>query len=137
MHTWNGAAGDLQLLVGPRRPHVFIADLTFVNGDQQSVLQGVDQDDGTVLFEVAADQVDVLLNSPAYLFLVTSHTLNVGAPDNRWGWRYRLFQNGAPLVGTSDSGSPLVLDGDGFFNSGLFAFGAAQQAFSRKAILVK
>lgn len=137
MHTWNGVAADLQLQVGPRKPHPFIADLTFVDGNQQSVLQGAEQTDGSVLYDVTAQQVAAMIDGQAFLFLVTSHTLNVGAADNRWGWRYALFQNGAPLSGTSDNGSALMLDPAGFFNSGLFAFGASQQAFSRKAIIVK
>src|SRR5688500_10703493 len=98
MHSFSGTVAPLTVQVGPLRPHVFIPELTYRGQSGQTLIDGEEQDDGTVLFAVSRERVQAIIANAAYLFLVTSHTRQVGAPGD-WGWRYRLLQDGGPLAG--------------------------------------
>lgn len=123
MHRFQAGAGTAQLEVGPLRPCEFQAHLSISVNSVVTDLDPPDgEEDGVVFYNLTSDQVHVLRTNPtAFLSLATAHTRIHGAPDNSWGWRYRIVQSGQslPAVYLDDDGEQLSPGDDGFLYSSL------------------
>lgn len=123
MHIWTISAGSgANITAGPLRPHVFGARLYLRDKSGVKEIRGQKQASGVYLFPIAPAQVDVVAAKDGFLFLTTRHVLHVGSPDLKWGWRYKLEQNGAASTASNGDGAALNLDGAGFYNSPLENF---------------
>jgi hypothetical protein len=139
MFTWQASSGAARLQVKPLRPCRFRPRLSINAGGAKSVLTGVKQNDGSVVFDLTAQQVATLRTDPnGFLNLRMGFTPIPQAPDNRWGYQYLISQGGAALSATyqNDGGERLRADAQGMLNSSLKIYGPGATVAAAVEIVV-
>lgn len=116
---WQTGPGALLLTVSAIRPFDFGAVVLLRGNGSDVVIAAETSNASTMTFRISDEQVAALLSQPTmdrppYLKIALGAYLSPGAPDRKWGWKFSLSRNGAPLPCVSDYGNPPKPDAQGF-----------------------